>query len=177
MEQWYASASSYVLPSRSCKQLNEGSKVCMLWYKPLVLVLTALCVKALLSLVHVLVHLGHFVVTFDPLVQALELVLGRADTQGSQQRSAFTAALANQSIAATATVLSETAFDNDSLQDQIYDLTTTPKKRNRHLGAIIGSSVGSGVAVLLLAAAFVTFGRGWLNTRRLKKQTAAWHKV
>ena len=139
--------------------------------------LGALCVNHLLSLWCVPVHLGCLVVTFAHVAQALELVLGRADTLGSQQRSAFTAALANHSIAATAAVQSETAFDNDSLQDQIYDLTTTPKKRTRHLGAIIGSSVGSGVVVLLLAAAFVTFGRGWLNTRRLNKQTAAWHKV
>lgn len=111
------------------------------------------------------------------MVQALELVLGQADTPASQARSAFTLALAIYSMTATATVLSETPVDGDSLQDQIDALTAEPSKRNRHLGAIIGSSVGSGVALLLLTAAFVIFGRGWLNKRRLQKQTAAWRKV
>ena len=110
-------------------------------------------------------------------MQALELVLGRADTSGSQARSAFTAALANHSMSATATVLSETPIDGDSLQDQIYALTTKFSKHRKHLGAIIGSSVGSGVALLILAGTFIVFGRGWLSKRRLQKQTAAWHKV
>ena len=110
-------------------------------------------------------------------MQALELVLGRADTPGSQAKSAFTAALANHSMNATATVLSETSFEGDSLQDQIYALTTQSTKPKKHLGAIIGSSVGSGVALLVLAATFIVFGRGWLSKRRLQKQTAAWRKV
>lgn len=103
-------------------------------------------------------------------------MLGQAITPGSQLRSAFTTALASHNINATATVLSDTLEEDDSIQDQIYLLTNTPGA-NEHLGAIIGSSVGSGVALLLLATAFVVFGRGWLKNRRLKKQTAACHKV
>ena len=109
-------------------------------------------------------------------LQALQLVLGQASTPGSQRRSAFTAALATHSINATAEVLSDTPYEDDSIQDQIDFLTATPKP-NQHLGAIIGSSVGSGVALLLLAAAFVVFGRGWLKKRQLQKRTAAWRKV
>ena len=103
-------------------------------------------------------------------------MLGQAVTPGSQLQSAFTTALASHNINATATVLSDTPEEDDSIQDQIYLLTTTPRGTD-HLGAIIGSSVGSGVALLLLATAFVVFGRGWLKNRRLKKQTAACRKV
>ena len=109
-------------------------------------------------------------------VQALQLALGQATTSGSQQRSAFTTALASHNINATATVLSDSSQEDDSIQDQIYLLTTTPEA-NGHLGAIIGSSVGAGVALLLLATAFVVFGRSCLHNRRLKKQTAACNKV
>lgn len=73
-------------------------------------------------------------------------------------------------------MLSDTPEEDDSIQDQIYSLTITPGA-NEHLGAIIGSSVGSGVALLLLATAFVVFGRGWLKNRRLQKQTAVRDKV
>lgn len=109
-------------------------------------------------------------------LQALQLVLGQVTTPGSQQRSAFTAALAKFNINATAAVLSDTPQEDDSIQDQLYLLTSSPGG-NDHLGAIIGSSVGSGVALLLLATAFVVFGRSWLKNRRLRKQTAAWRKV
>ena len=103
-------------------------------------------------------------------------MLGQANTPGSQLQSAFTTALASHNINATATVLSDTPEEGDSIQDQIYSLTTTPEA-DEHLGAIIGSSVGSGVALLLLATAFAVFGRGWLKNRRLKKQTAAYQEV
>ena len=109
-------------------------------------------------------------------LQALQLVLGQVTTPGSQQRSAFTAALAKFNINATSAVLYETPQEDDSIQDQLY-LLTSSSGGNDHLGAIIGSSVGSGVALLLLATAFVVFGRSWLKNRRLRKQTAAWRKV
>ncbi|KAL3148304.1 hypothetical protein ABBQ38_013768 [Trebouxia sp. C0009 RCD-2024] len=107
-----------------------------------------------------------------PIGTALQLVLGQAGTLGSQERSAFTAALATRNISATATVLSDSPLAGDSLQDQIYALTAAPKKPSKHLGAIIGSSVGAGGALLLLTAAFMVFARGWLKKRHLQKQTA-----
>lgn len=110
-------------------------------------------------------------------MQALQLVLGQAGTLGSQERSAFTAALATRNISATATVLSDSPLAGDSLQDQIYALTAAPKKPSKHLGAIIGSSVGAGGALLLLTAAFMVFARGWLKKRHLQKQTAVCLKV
>ena len=109
-------------------------------------------------------------------LQALQLVLGQVTTPGSQQRSAFTAALARFNVNATAAVLSDSRQEDDSIQDQLYLLTSSPGG-NDHLGAIIGSSVGSGVALLVLATAFVVFGRSWLKNRRLRKQTAACRKV
>ena len=110
-------------------------------------------------------------------LQALQLVLGQASTLGSQQRSAFTAALASRNISATGTVLSDTPLAGDSLQDQIYALTTEPSRPNKHRGAIIGSSVGAGVALLLLAAACMVFARGWLKKRQLQQRTAVCLKV
>lgn len=104
-------------------------------------------------------------------------MLGQAGTLGSQERSAFTAAMATRNMSATATVLSDNPLAGDSLQDQIYALTTAPKKLSKHLGAIIGSSVGAGVALLLLATACMVFARGWLKKRHLQKQTAVCLKV
>lgn len=109
-------------------------------------------------------------------LQALGLVLGNPETVGSQAASAFSLTMSNHSINATATVLSQTQLSGDSIQDQIYALAHVTSK-SRHLGAIIGSSVASAVAVLLLLVTAVLFGRGWLKKRHLQRQAAAWRKV
>lgn len=135
--------------------------------------LQVLCIPGIRLLFNRVVHK---VPHQSSVLQALQLVLGRAITPGSQLQSAFTNALASHNITATAKVLSDISEEGDSIQDQIYSLTAAPAA-NKHLGAIIGSSVGSGAALFLLATAFVVFGRGWLKNRRLKKQTAACRKV
>ncbi len=110
-------------------------------------------------------------------LQALGLVLGNTGTSGSQAASAFSVAMNNHSISATASVISQTSYSGDSIQDQIYALTHVKNSSSKHLGAIVGSSVGSAVALLVLLATAAVFGRGWLKKRSLQKQAAAWRKV
>ena len=85
--------------------------------------------------------------------------------------------MSNHSINMTAAVVSQSSLAGDSIGDQIYALTHSSSSTTKHLGAILGSSIGSAVALLLLLATAVAFGRGWLKQRRLQKQAAAWHKV
>lgn len=112
-------------------------------------------------------------------LQALALVLGNPATQGSQQRSAFTTTMASNNLTATAMVLSENQIFNDSIGDQIYALTTPTShgSSKKHLGAIIGSTVGSASALLILLAVFAAYGRGWLRSRKLNRRAAASTKV
>ena len=110
-------------------------------------------------------------------MQALLLALGHPETAGSQAASPFSAAMRNHGMNVTASVSSETSVSGDSIQDQIYSLTTTHKSSHKHLGAIVGSSVGSAAALIILLITTFVFGHGWLKKRRLQKQAAAWHKV
>ena len=113
------------------------------------------------------------------IVQALGLVLGSPTTTGSQERSAFSTTMASNNLNLTAMVLSETQLHNDSIGDQVYALTTSSSRSSskKHVGAIIGSTVGSACAVLILLVVFAAYGRGWLRSRKLKKQAAASSKV
>ncbi|DBA72727.1 TPA: hypothetical protein ACH3X2_010123 [Trebouxia sp. C0005] len=107
---------------------------------------------------------------------ALSLVLGNPSAAGSQAASAFSLTMSNHSINMTATVVSQSSLAGDSIGDQIYALTHSSTSTKKHLGAILGSSIGSAVALLLLLATAVAFGRDWLKQRRLQKQAAALHK-
>ncbi len=104
-------------------------------------------------------------------------MLGNPSAAGSQAASPFSLIMSNHSINMTATVVSQSSLAGDSIGDQIYALTHSTSSTTKHLGAILGSSIGSAVALLLLLATAVAFGRGWLKQRHLQKQTAAWHKV
>ncbi|KAA6422516.1 MAG: cytochrome P450 [Trebouxia sp. A1-2] len=107
---------------------------------------------------------------------ALSLVLGNPSAAGSPAASAFSLTMSNHSINMTATVVSQSSLAGDSIGDQIYALTHSSTSTKKHLGAILGSSIGSAVALLLLLATAVAFGRDWLKQRRLQKQAAALHK-
>ena len=108
-------------------------------------------------------------------LQALGLVLGNPSITGSQAASAFSATMSNHSINATAVVVSQASVSGDSMQDQIYALTHTVSSSRKHLGAILGSAIGSAVVLLLLLVAATLFGRGWLKKRRLQKESATWN--
>lgn len=112
-------------------------------------------------------------------MQALGLVLGNPATPGSQQRSAFSGRMLSNNLNVTAMVLSESQLYHDSIGDQIYALTTTNSKGSskKHVGAIIGSTVGTACALLVLLAVFAAYGRGWLRSRKLKKRAAESNKV
>lgn len=104
-------------------------------------------------------------------------MLGNPSAAGSPAASAFSLTMSNHSINMTATVVSQSSLAGDSIGDQIYALTHSSTSTKKHLGAILGSSIGSAVALLLLLATAVAFGRDWLKQRRLQKQAAALHKV
>ncbi|DBB04569.1 hypothetical protein WJX77_008736 [Trebouxia sp. C0004] len=108
---------------------------------------------------------------------ALSLVLGNPSAAGSQAASAFSLTMSNHSINVIAAVISQSPLAGDSIGDQMYALTHSSSSTTKHLGAILGSSIGSAVALLLLLATAVVFGRGWLKQRHLQKQAAARHKV
>lgn len=112
-------------------------------------------------------------------MQALGLVLGNPATPGSQQRSAFSARMISNNLNITAMVLSESQLYHDSIGDQIYALTTSSSKGSskKHVGAIVGSTVGTACALLVLLAVFAAYGRGWLRSRKLKKRAAESNKV
>lgn len=116
---------------------------------------------------------------FNVMLQALQLVLGNVATAGSQLASSFSAMLRSNGLNATASVLSEIQVADDSIGDQIDALTRkhSSSDSRKHLGAIIGSTVGSGCALLILLAVFAAYGRGWLKSRRLRHQTATVPKV